>query len=61
VGQWLAAQGLRWEDAEITFYSDSRTDLPLLEKAAHPVAVNPDPALREIARQRGWRILDLFG
>ncbi|MDR0274412.1 MAG: HAD-IB family hydrolase [Burkholderiaceae bacterium] len=61
VGQWLAAQGLRWDDAEITFYSDSRNDLPLLEKAAHPVAVNPDPALREIARQRGWRILDLFG
>ena len=60
VAQWLAARGLTWEDAAITFYSDSRNDLPLLEKAAHPVAVNPDPALREIAGRRGWRILNLF-
>jgi HAD superfamily hydrolase (TIGR01490 family) len=60
VRQWLGARGLDWNDATITFYSDSRNDLPLLEKADHPVAVNPDPALRQIARQRGWRVLDLY-
>jgi HAD superfamily hydrolase (TIGR01490 family) len=60
VQQWLAARGLDWGEAEITFYTDSRNDLPLLEKADHPVAANPDPTLREIARRRGWRILDLF-
>jgi len=60
VRQWLSARGLGWDDAAITFYSDSRNDLPLLEKADHPVAVNPDPDLREIARRRGWNVLDLY-
>lgn len=58
--QWLSARGLGWQDVESTFYSDSTNDLPLLEKVDHPVATNPDPRLREIARERGWRILDLF-
>lgn len=41
---------------ESTFYSDSYTDLPLLEAVAEPVVVNPDPRLRRTAKQRGWRI-----
>lgn len=45
----------------ITFYSDSINDLPLLEWATHPVATNPAPALAEIARQRRWPTLELFG
>lgn len=60
VAEWLAASGLGWDDAEITFYSDSMNDLPLLERSDHPVATNPDARLRELAAQRGWRILDLF-
>ncbi len=60
VGEWLRARGHDWGDAEITFYSDSLNDLPLLEKAQHPVATNPDPHLRALAAERGWRILDLF-
>ena len=60
VEQWLAARGLDWVDVEMTFYSDSMNDLPLLEKARHPVATNPDGRLRQLATQRGWRILDLF-
>ena len=60
VGAWLSAQGLDWADVEMTFYSDSINDLPLLEKARHPVATNPDARLRQLAIQRGWRILDLF-
>jgi HAD superfamily hydrolase (TIGR01490 family) len=39
-------------------YSDSITDLPMLEAVGHPVAVNPDRDLRRIAQQRGWRIRD---
>lgn len=39
-------------------YSDSITDLPMLEEVGHPVAVNPDRELRRIAQQRGWRIRD---
>jgi HAD superfamily hydrolase (TIGR01490 family) len=60
VAEWLARRGLDWSQAEITFYSDSVNDLPLLERADHPVATNPDETLRAIARERGWRILDLF-
>jgi HAD superfamily hydrolase (TIGR01490 family) len=38
-------------------YSDSATDLPLLEAVGHPHAVNPDRTLRRIARERGWPVL----
>lgn len=58
--QWLAERGLRWQDVDSTFYSDSMNDVPLLEKVDHPVATNPDPRLRVLARERGWPILDLF-
>jgi HAD superfamily hydrolase (TIGR01490 family) len=57
---WLQAHGLDWLDVETTFYSDSLNDLPLLERVEHRVATNPDPRLRTIALERGWRILDLF-
>jgi HAD superfamily hydrolase (TIGR01490 family) len=46
--------GFRLEDA--TFYTDSVTDLPLLELVGEPVVVNPDPRLSRIARRRGWRV-----
>jgi HAD superfamily hydrolase (TIGR01490 family) len=60
VAQWLEQQGLDWGDVEMTFYSDSMNDLPLLEKVHHPVATNPDARLRQLATERGWRILELF-
>ena len=60
VEQWLAARGMKWDDVETTFYTDSMNDLALLEKATYAVATNPDKALRELAQERGWRILDLF-
>ncbi len=37
-------------------YSDSITDLPMLEAVGHPVAVNPDRDLRREAEKRGWQI-----
>ena len=39
-------------------YSDSINDLPLLSLVGHPVAINPDSALRSEARERGWEIRD---
>ncbi|WP_445158207.1 HAD family hydrolase [Halomonas sp. E14] len=54
---WLADKDLTLDDA--WFYSDSHNDLPLLERVDHPVAVDPDPTLREVAEQRGWRIMSL--
>jgi HAD superfamily hydrolase (TIGR01490 family) len=37
-------------------YSDSATDLPMLEAVGRPVAVNPDRPLAKIARERGWEM-----
>lgn len=39
-------------------YTDSMTDLPMLEAVGHPTAVNPDSELRRIAHERGWPVLD---
>lgn len=55
--QWLrehAAEGER-----LACYSDSRNDVPLLEMADRPVAVDPDEALAAHARSRGWPIISL--
>ena len=60
VADWLAARQLDWDDVETWFYSDSMNDVPLLEKATHAIATNPDDRLRALATERGWRILDLF-
>ena len=47
--------------AASTAYSDSHTDLPFLEAVGHPVAVNPDSALRKIAAERDWPIVEFRG
>jgi HAD superfamily hydrolase (TIGR01490 family) len=39
-------------------YSDSANDEPMLSLVGNPVAVNPDAALKRIARERGWPIRD---
>ncbi len=39
-------------------YSDSLSDLPMLEVVGHPVAVNPDNGLEAVARTRGWPIVE---
>jgi HAD superfamily hydrolase (TIGR01490 family) len=38
-------------------YSDSATDLPMLEAVGHPYVVNPNRALRKTAELRGWQVL----
>ena len=51
----LAARlGFRLEES--TFYTDSFTDLPLLETVRTPIVVNPDLRLARVARRRGWRV-----
>lgn len=61
VNEWLARMDLTLADfAETWFYSDSQNDIPLLEVVSHPVATNPVPPLRELAREKGWPVLDLF-
>jgi HAD superfamily hydrolase (TIGR01490 family) len=42
--------------AQCAAYSDSINDIPMLSLVGRPVAVNPDSALRDEARRRGWEI-----
>ncbi|MBM3669780.1 MAG: HAD-IB family hydrolase [Actinobacteria bacterium] len=44
--------------AQCSAYSDSINDVPMLSEVGFPVAVNPDPELREHARSMDWRIRD---
>jgi HAD superfamily hydrolase (TIGR01490 family) len=48
----------KWDlDLEACYaYSDSATDIPMMEVVGHPVAVNPDRELREAAEKHGWPI-----
>ena len=40
------------------FYSDSITDLPMLQRVGYPRTVSPDIRLRRLAKKSGWPILD---
>ena len=55
--EWLEVRQL--QPTKTWFYSDSRNDLPLLNAVDHPVAVDPDTALREYALNEGWPIISL--
>ena len=56
IGALAAERGYRLERCYA--YSDSVTDLPMLAAVGHPVAVNPDKALRREAMSRGWPVQD---
>lgn len=43
--------------AECYAYSDSVTDVPMLEEVGHAYVVNPDKDLRKVAKERGWPVL----
>src|SRR5438046_879677 len=51
------AERERIDLSESYAYSDSESDLPMLEVVGHPVAVNPDRELGRVARERGWQVL----
>lgn len=53
-----ALADLEGYDLDASFaYSDSETDIPMLEAVGHPFAVNPDKVLRREARERDWPVL----
>jgi HAD superfamily hydrolase (TIGR01490 family) len=60
VEEWLAARDRTWDDTITICYGDSINDLPLLERATHPVVTNGDSRLIAIAHERGWQTLQLF-
>ncbi|MBW1876748.1 MAG: HAD family hydrolase [Deltaproteobacteria bacterium] len=56
VREWAADRGVDLD--ECTFYTDSMSDLALLEIMGNPVVVNPDRRLARLAGERGWAIVD---
>lgn len=60
VEDWLKQQGGSLAGLEQSwFYSDSHNDLPLLEAVSHPVAVDPDSRLAQLAADRQWPVISL--
>ena len=57
--QWAAGRDVDLDAC--WFYTDSFTDLPMLERVGRPMVVSPDPRLARIANKRGWPILDWSG
>ena len=55
---WMAAEGLKRDACRIRFYSDHESDAPVLEWADEPFATNPHAGLREMAKRKGWPILE---
>lgn len=59
--EWLKQRGQTLQDFEkVYFYSDSHNDIPLLDLATHPTAVNPDAKLLAYAQQKGWPVIALY-
>lgn len=58
LNEWLAEHPQHSMEGS-TFYSDSKNDLPLLKTVHHPVAVDPDPELKEYATGKGWPVISL--
>lgn len=54
IQQFIEEQGI--DLAKSFFYTDSVTDMPLLDLVGHPVAVNPDPLLYRAAVRRRWPV-----
>lgn len=60
VQAWLKERGSSLSDLqESWFFSDSHNDLPLLEAVMHPVVVDPDVLLKEVAIARNWPVITL--
>lgn len=56
-GQWAESRSESLQDSY--FYTDSYNDLPLLERVAHPVAVDADEKLTAHASRCGWKQISL--
>lgn len=52
-----ARKHLKIDKKNVTVYTDSHHDLPLLLEAGIPVVVNPDKKLRKVAKQNNWSVI----
>jgi len=55
---WMGIEKLDRSACHIRFYSDHVSDVPVLEWADEAIASNPHAGLREVAKKRGWTIVD---
>jgi len=55
---WMGIEKLDRGACHIRFYSDHVSDVPVLEWADEAIASNPHAGLRQVAKQRGWTIVD---
>ncbi len=55
--EFLSGKNMKFEDSY--FYSDSISDLPLLEAVGNPICVNPDKKLMKVAINKNWKILEV--
>ena len=58
IESWLGTQGIARDGAHVRFYSDHRSDAPVLAWADEPFAVNPEPRFAKLAKRLGWPIVD---
>ena len=58
IRRWMEREGLKRADCHIRFYSDHVSDAPCLEFADEAFATNAHAPLRELAKRRGWKLLD---
>jgi len=56
---YVAERGVALTDC--AFYTDSMSDLPMLELVGRPVVIDPDPRLAREAKRRGWPVEDWGG
>lgn len=61
IESWLADEGLKRDQIEVRFYSDHVSDAPVMDWADEPFAVNAHGPLRQLAKLRGWPVLDWEG
>ena len=54
--EYTRARGVQLEDC--SFYTDSYSDLPVLEAVGTPIAAHPDPRLLRHAKKSDWSIVD---
>ena len=57
--EWMEFNDTKFKKEDITFYSDSINDLPLLEYVGKPIATNPCQKLLDIAKKNNWTIVRL--
>lgn len=57
LNEWMADNEQHLEGSY--FYSDSINDLPLLNKVSHPIVVNPDEKLTQVAQKNNWTEMNL--